>query len=286
MQALDLCLRALELTPWPQVAWGFSRLTTSRHPVEFGFSSATDALRVTLEVAGPEVPERLRLDAALDLLAVLGVAAPASALIRRWHEMQDGALLRWGCWLGLRQTAAGFATKLYVEVPCKGDVRAPLACPDARFRFLGHDLASGATEYYFAWPRIGALECERRLAALGVAAAPALIAALEQVIGMPRAAAVARARLGVSLADGEHGAALFIDSALLTDRSAALHRRLAVPGSSYAGLLGEQSSRELPHHGILSLLPRAAGVELRAGIAADALAMLLPEPSAQIRDLL
>jgi hypothetical protein len=278
MRAVDLCLRELDRSPWPEVAWGFSRLTTSRHPVEFGFSTATDTLRLTLEVAGPDVPERLRLDAALELLARLGTAGPNPARIGAWRGMQAGTALRWGCWLSLRQQAGGFAAKLYIEVPRDAVVQTPRACPGAGLRMVGHDLASGASEYYFAWPRMTALECERRLDAVGVAAGSALVEALEGVIGMPRAAGVSRAQLGISLADDGRGAALFVDSASVSDRAAALHRRMAIPGGSYADLLGERGSHELPHHGIVTLIPRAAGVELRAGIAADALAALLPEP--------
>jgi hypothetical protein len=56
--------------------------------------------------------------------------------------------------------------------------------------------------------------------------------------------------------------------------AAALRRRMMVNRSrgSYPALLGERDDGALPYHGILTLIPRADGVELRASMAADALA--------------
>jgi hypothetical protein len=40
---------------------------------------------------------------------------------------------------------------------------------------------------------------------------------------------------------------------------------------SYAALLGDRPGAALPDHGVLSLIPRPGGIELRASLAADTL---------------
>jgi hypothetical protein len=288
LAALDLCLADLDRSVWPDVAWGFSRLNANRYPVEFAFCTAGDEVRVTIEVAGPEMPEPARIDAALSLLGRIGLAGPAPAAVAAWRRLQLGATLRWGCWLSLRQTGRGLSGKLYVEVPREGAVVTvagdglsrsadPSAQPTSPFssaslHMLGYDLRSGATERYFRWPSVSAFECERRLLALGAPCADALMAALEQVIGLPRTSGIAAARLGVSVAGQGRGVAVFVDPESVVGGPAAIHRLMARPGSSYDRLLCGWPASALPEHGILTLVPIADRIGLRVGVAANSLA--------------
>ncbi len=272
LDALETCLAPLDASAWPQVAWGFSRLTTTHYPVEFGFSTHEDRLRVTLEVAGPETPDDLRLDAALDLAAALGLPPPNATRIAAWRELQSSAVLRWGCWLSLRQTDRGVGVKLYIEAP-RGETAEGIArIPGSRLHMVGYDMESGAAEHYFIWPRVGELEYGARLEALGVADVQALTAELELMTARPIASALDRGPLGVSRAENQPGVALFIDSSAVRGGPAALKTRMmASVCDSYAALLRDRPGYALPDHGVLTLIPRPGEMELRASIAADAL---------------
>jgi hypothetical protein len=46
---------------------------------------------------------------------------------------------------------------------------------------------------------------------------------------------------------------------------------MACDRGSYAALLRDRPGYALPNHGVLTLIPRARGMELRASIAADVL---------------
>jgi hypothetical protein len=271
LEALDLCLAPLSRSVWPEVAWGFSRLTSTRYPVEFGFSTHSDQLRATFEVAGPETPDDQRLDLALDLAAALDLPSPSPAQVDAWRRMQSASALRWGCWMSLRQTARGFGGKLYVEAPRGGAAEGFEAIAGSRPLMVGYDLRSGSQEYYSAWPCVQADECAARLSALGVDDVDALMGELERVIGIPRAAGVGWARLGVSVAAPQRNVALFLDSHAVRGGAAALRPKM-MAGASYPALLGERDDGALPYHGILTLIPRQDGFELRASMAADALA--------------
>ena len=273
LAAIGTALDPLEQSAWPDTAWRFSRLTASHHPVEFGLSTHEDRLRVTLEVAGPETPDHERLDAALRLLSALGAPAPPTRCVAAWRSLQAEGPLRWGCWLGLRQTGRGFAAKLYVEAP-RGANAEPWSnrVPGARLRMLGHDPASGRTELYFAWPAMGAAEAEHRLKGVGVADAEGLLNALEAVTGLPRASCLPWTRLGLSVGDDPGGVALFLNSRSVTGGPQAVRTRmLAGAATSYAALFDPRLSPVAPDHGVLTLTPRGPGVELRVGVAADAL---------------
>jgi hypothetical protein len=272
VDALDVCLTPLDRSAWPSVAWGFSRLTTTHFPVEFGFSTHDDRLRATLEVAGPETPDDLRLDAALSLATALGGAAPEAAKVAAWRELQSAAPLRWGCWLSLRQAERGVGVKLYIEAPRGVTAEGIDHLPGSRLHMVGYDLNSRAAEYYFIWPRVGALECGARLRSLVAADAEALIAELESVARRPVATALRHGRLGVSRMDGRAGVALFVDSSTVRGGAVALRPRMMTNRrGGYAALLGDRPDPALPNHGVLTLIPRPEGVELRTSIAADAL---------------
>jgi hypothetical protein len=274
LEALDLCLRPLDQSAWPDIAWRTSGLTSSRFPVEFGFSNHEDRLRVTFEVSPPETPEGVRLDAVLDLLSAIGMSRPDASTLAGWRALQDGQPLKWGCCMGLRQTSRGFGAKIYVEAPMGAPVaRADWRAPGSRLRMLGFDFESGVSEVYFSWPRVEHAEALARWRALGLADIDALVAEIEALMDLPAASALPRARWGVSIANAEPRFAVFVNASRVRGGPASVRRRmLARPAPSYAMELGGRPVEALPNHGVITLVARPAGLEMRVGIAGDCLA--------------
>lgn len=131
---------------WPEMAWRFSRLTSSGMPMEFAWSSRETAVRWTAEVAPPESDERAR-------LAIAAAHLPDRDRIdlAPWHRLQRDARLKYGAWLGMRH-AHDTVGKLYVELP------AGIALPDGHhhpllradgmaWRMVGLNV-DGSREYY------------------------------------------------------------------------------------------------------------------------------------------
>ena len=270
MQALDHCLAPLSASAWPQVAWRSSGLTSRRDPVEFGFSNHDDRLRVTLEVAPLETPEAERLDAALALAEAIGAPRPEAGELAEWRALQADHRLAWGCWLGLRQTRDGFGVKLYVEAPPDAPiVRADWRAPGARLKMIGFDLTAGVQETYFAWPRVIAEEAVARWRALGLKHTDPIVATAAALTGLPATRAMALTDWGLSLAQAEPRLAIFLNAHAQRGGQAAARRCLLTrPCPSYSALLGDRPDSALPDHGVVTLIPRADGVELRVGVAA------------------
>src|SRR5215470_8459588 len=110
-------LETLAASPWPDIAWRFSRLTEDGSPVEFTFSSHDDVFRCTIEVAGPETDAQDRITEACRLLGLRDEPQPRADVLGSWRAMQRSRVLGWGAWLGLRHDRGGTRSKLYVEVP-------------------------------------------------------------------------------------------------------------------------------------------------------------------------
>ena len=107
-QRLAGALERLADSTWPEVAWGFSRLTEDGSPVEFTFSSHDEVLRCTIEAGGPELDAHDRLGAACSLLRLLDLPLPHADALESWRAMQRGMALNWGAWLGLRVSRVNF----------------------------------------------------------------------------------------------------------------------------------------------------------------------------------
>lgn len=98
--------------------WRLSSLTATGFPAEFTFTSANDGFRCTVEVARHSVPASARLQLAAEAMTVAGGDVPDPAIIEQFDQMQAGAQLNFGAWLGLRISDHGVvSSKLYVEVP-------------------------------------------------------------------------------------------------------------------------------------------------------------------------
>lgn len=281
---LASCLEPLRMSVWPDIAWQFSRLTRDGFPLEFAFTGHDAALRLTLEPAGPEASESNRLNCALRLLEAIGHALPECALIADWRGMQRETALRWGTWLGLRQTANGFRAKLYIEVP-RG-VRYPHAADapmGGHLRMLGYEPETRRREFYYSLFNIDAPQFARALAQYEIENPHAALDTLAEMAGLPVATALQWLGIGLSVAtddDRKHlGTALFFRAAAAHGgqgriRDALLQQQDAhgIRNSLYRILLANAESSSLPDHGVVTLALRSAGdAELRAGISGSAL---------------
>ena len=153
--ALEVVLRPVLSSRWPEVALSFSSLTNTGLPVELAWASRDAAVRWTAEVAPPETPDADRLRVAAKLARRLAPApgqAPGTGSAPCWERAQQRGTLRFGAWLGMRHTATGDAGKVYLELPdgLPEDQAARhelLRMPGLTWRMAGL-LPDGSTELY------------------------------------------------------------------------------------------------------------------------------------------
>lgn len=285
--AIRICIAAFEDSAWPEVAWRFSNLNQDGCPVEFAFSSCDNALRFTTEVAGPEVDAHARLGAARDLVEKLQPGSIAERDFNCWQGVQSGCVLRWGCWLGLRQDVGGLRLKLYVEVPPGKQPEAPAAralVPGADLLMIGRDLSQHRTEYYFRQAELSSFEADnfkRCMASTNNGAI--LFDAFAELCEMPLPVALQVVPFGYSLSfaqdRGSPECSLFVRSSTLRRlgrirQQFTAYERLSKRGSCYKALLGDLADEELPDHGMLSLAAHDDNIEMRVSMSAEALARL------------
>ncbi|MBO4273921.1 hypothetical protein, partial [Microbispora triticiradicis] len=172
-----------------------------------------DAFRWTAEVAPPEVADSARLDLAVAILAAHG-QAPDPALAGALRHAQAGAGLRFGAWIGGRESPARAGSsrlKLYAEIPPEfppPGLPVPSSFPwgllpyGARARMLGAEPVRGRTEVYVRLPEVDPLDLLPFLHATGHGAA---LGAVERGLadGLGR---LRGRRLGLSVARGSDGA--------------------------------------------------------------------------------
>ncbi|MCT9010791.1 hypothetical protein [Streptomyces rhizosphaerihabitans] len=207
---LDAAVNRLESSSWPEVASTWSRLTPTGFPVELATASqstgprGSGGLRWTAEVAGPELPEAHRLPRAAALLAASG-QAPRPDLVARLVAAQSSTALRFGAWLGGRETTGRTpGLKLYAELPSLAAAPLPGHIEAAwyrlptgtRPRMLGVEPARGRYELYARLPSVDAFDL---LTFLYAAGHPAALAVLDAGLpdGLRR---LSGRRLGLSMA--------------------------------------------------------------------------------------
>jgi hypothetical protein len=282
-QAVGRCLAPLSRSAWPDLAWRFSRLTEDGFPVEFAFSSRDDALRVTLEAAGPERAEGRRLAAAVRLASEIE-PFDADAVLAQLSAPAP----RWGAWLGLRQAGPGLRAKIYVETTRPPPNLTHWGLPGA-VKMLGYEPAGGRLETYIALPPMDRIQLTSVLAAAGAPPSDAMAETLVRCWGAPLDAGLAWAGLGLSLAsrDGERlaGASLFFRARAALGGQGAIRKALlgqsATGACAYRRLWGQASDQGLPDHGVVSLVQRPDGeVELRCGLSGRAVLAALGHVSA------
>jgi hypothetical protein len=293
VSSFEICTEALRNSCWPETAWRFSTLMQGGGPVELVFSSLDNALRYTIEAAGPELDERARLDAVVALMRRLGHTPPAARLMDAWRDLQAQSRLVWGAWLSVRRGHGGERVKIYVEVPAETHPPEPAHAafrplPGSIPHMIGYEPSGGRTELYFS--KSGADPHELRSLTRLVEPADrreTLLTSFADVCGMPLDAALRWITLGYSVAYCSSGEtpqiALFVRAkATLGGASSVRHKLVALQSqsglrtSAYRDLLAPIADRDLPDHGILTiaLTPRGQ-LELRVGINAVALARIL-----------
>jgi hypothetical protein len=115
-RALRVLLQTLYQEPDEAIAWQGSLLTGDGFPLEFAFTPADTDLRYTTEVGDPLTAPSQRLTLACQRLTQLGYPVPTD-LRATLHDIQQGADLDYGAWVGGRHSPTSDSYKLYVEVP-------------------------------------------------------------------------------------------------------------------------------------------------------------------------
>ena len=140
--------------------WGASCLTPNGAPVEFGFAEGSTDLRLTTEIGAPGHDLHHRISKATETLARVDERPAYPALLGRLSKAQGGVPLRYGAWIGLRQSTTERAFKFYIEAPPElgdfidPDLRVPIrefriAGPAPRRKMIGIDHRSGKIEVYY-----------------------------------------------------------------------------------------------------------------------------------------
>ena len=296
VQTCQTCLAEIEKSLWPAVAWTFSGLTGDGSPIEFGFSTHTDTLRYTVEVAGPECDEHERLAAACVLIARLGHRPPPSRLLRQWHRLQAQGRLNWGAWLGVRYREDGDETlKLYIEIPYASREACLSTFPGhlvgAQCLMLGYEPTSERIEAYFRKTPMDRNDLTQLADALSsTREIDKLIAALIALCYVPLEVALrwGSPAYSVDWTEGhatsgtaQLGLGFFIRAKTIASlgkvRQIFLAHTLRVRSgrSAYQELVQHLPDAHLPDHGAISIvLDRHGGIELRAGISGSALAAI------------
>jgi hypothetical protein len=290
VRAVETCIEGFRSSVWPDVAWRFSSLSTDGCPLQFAFSTRDDALRYTVEAAGPELSEVSRLGAACELIDRLGGAPVPVQQRRAWEPLQSGHRLRWGAWIGVRHDGVSARLKLYVEVPRamrdSGRRFASAVVPSGRLMMIGYDCQAQSEEHYFRQPQMDEYELATFLRFVGEAAyRRATLDAFTELCGMPARAALHWTNFGYSVPRSTEGGTefvMFVRSSSLRDvpkiRRLFLKREKR-PGktcSFYRDWFEDLPKERLPDHEIVSVIGRETdeAVELRVGISAMALARL------------
>ena len=142
--------------------WNLSQLTADGFPFEITFTTANDGLRYTVEIASPGIEAEKRLRQARDILLQLDIRGFDEETYSFLQELQAGAPLKFGAWVGARHKPAGRDFKIYVEVPSvragvataylNRHLEAPVFIQDRaiELHMIGFYPASGALEFYFS----------------------------------------------------------------------------------------------------------------------------------------
>jgi hypothetical protein len=115
--SLSALLLPVQESLWPEVRYSFSRLTGDGFPVEFTFSSATNGISYTTELAGPEIAEAKKIEMAAGLLLEKNNELSndsCSVIITRLAQQQA---LTYGAWMaGRHEDGKNDRYKSYLEV--------------------------------------------------------------------------------------------------------------------------------------------------------------------------
>jgi hypothetical protein len=270
-QALGAALAGLRRSCWPEIAWRASSLTNSGYPVEMSWSSRDASVRWTAEASGPETPEAERLNAALRVLAGLGVDTG----VPDWLIPHPGQPLRFGAWIGGRHDAKRDRYKLYIDLAA-ADLPADLVRSlnhwsiPARivWRMAGMDASTGVLELYGRLARPQIWEVELLLARCGLDAS-GVIDLAAGLTGLPAGDYLLPGTAGLSLttvAGAQHLVSFFVQSGPLIGGDAAVARKIQELArrhgwntAIYKALLGDDAPGRPGRHGMIGFGTAAEG---------------------------
>ncbi|HTE24175.1 hypothetical protein [Flavitalea sp.] len=107
----------LQESIWPEIKYSFSRLTGDGFPVEFTFSSVTNAISYTTEIAGPETGEAKKIEIASALLQRKSNALPPVSISTTISKLVQQPTLTYGAWMaGRHDNGKTDRFKTYLEV--------------------------------------------------------------------------------------------------------------------------------------------------------------------------
>src|SRR5215471_17664294 len=159
-RALNVLLKKVRASSWPEVAWQFSTLTPDGFPAELTFSSHPGHIvRYATEIGGPEMPEQEHLGEAFRLYHILAGNPVSAEAEQAMHAVQAGRELAYGAWFGGAHTKTRDRYKIYAEVPKDADIdeflpgifrgAMPLAQCGSRPVMLGYQPETEMREVYF-----------------------------------------------------------------------------------------------------------------------------------------
>ncbi|MFK7693017.1 hypothetical protein ACI5FR_09510 [Paenibacillus sp. HJGM_3] len=291
--SLERLLAGVLATSWPEVAWRFSPLTGDGYPVELGFTSTGEAIRYTVECAGPLGEPACRLDRALDAVADLAGGDRNGDPLRhldphldRLRHVQSAGRLDYGAWISGRHGPDGDAFKLYAEVPQGGPPAADDWVRDAVghwpllttrspiLRMIGLDAGTGRLELYFRADGLEPWEVYRLMGLVGLAEqAGDLLELVETLSDRPAARRLPFTQAGFSVSVGPAGTPAVFSlfglartaigpDALIRRRLLDVAGRLGWPLRHYAAVSAPLTGPEGPpspmpaptRHGMLSIV--------------------------------
>lgn len=189
-------------------AWRGSRLTGDGFPAEVAFSTADHTLRLTLEPGPVDSAPPARIERANEAIVRAGGIAVPDSVRASLSDLQAGATMRYGAWLGCR-IANDTAFKLYAEVPAgrtPGGVwpAAPvLTDREIVPRMVAVTPANGAVETYLRVPSLLPGHLAAVLDPVGLAdSAGSLLSVIEEAYGHVIRGRIPGPSVGVSYVAG------------------------------------------------------------------------------------
>lgn len=166
--------------------WSGGNLNRNGAPLEISFSTMSDDVRYTVELAGAQTPPERRLARLDALLDELGHDPEWHGVARRFPELQRDAPLKYGAWLGIRHRRAissepATTFKIYAEVPVRDHPGTSKLLADhlgasvvsgseAQLVMIGSTPDSDRCEFYFEWlqRRLTVAALERLMSQVGL----------------------------------------------------------------------------------------------------------------------
>jgi hypothetical protein len=274
-------------------AWTACRLTGDGFPVEFTFTTADNRLRYTVEPGRLSLAPQGRLETAIQVINQLSSCALPDYVADALREVQNGAALHYGAWLGCRYAPDASEYKIYVEAPgVVGDQANGALDPFSQLqirlsnriptrRMIAYSPMSQRWEVYARIPAMAAHHMRGVLAPVGLESmADDLLQYITNAYGYALRERLPGQSVGVSYtmraAEAPQSVTLFFFARVLWGGDARIRRRfgdlsaqLCWDDSRYQQVTAPLASRDMwqTYHGILGItLTRNRHVSLSIGV--------------------